>query len=131
MIGSIRWNAMFGGLGFCIVFIASISSNILVTTLLRSLYCGIILFILAYIFRWILGTIHHWNDLSGESVIGTNLDLVTPDESKEMYELIRGPMGDTDPEESSFSPLNPPKLAIKNNLDPEELSKALRYMSED
>ena len=33
--------------------------------------------------------------------------------------------------EVQFSPLNPPKLVTKNNLDPEQLAGALRRMSED
>ncbi|MNY50447.1 hypothetical protein D3C86_1859510 [compost metagenome] len=67
--------------------------------------------------------------------IGQNLDLSTPDEDEETREMMKAIHANTTKDahsnEMQFSPLNPPKLVTKNNLDPEQLAGALRRMSED
>jgi hypothetical protein len=126
MIGSIRWNITLGIFGFFLTFLLSISNNIFSTSFLHSLYSGIILFLVAFIFRWFFGTL--FMEASDEKHIGNHLDLITPDESDEIHQLIR----DSDVEEQfEFTPLNPPKLVSKGNMDPEEMVKAIRHMSED
>jgi hypothetical protein len=126
MIGSIRWNIVLGIFGFFLTFFLSISNNIFSTSFLHSLYSGSILFMVAFIFRWFFGTL--FMEASNEKHIGNNLDFVTPDESDEIHQLMR----DSDKEEQfEFTPLNPPKLVSKSNMDPEEMVKAIRHMSED
>jgi energy-coupling factor transporter transmembrane protein EcfT len=128
MIGSIRWNIALGLIGFILTFFVSISNNIFSTTILHSLYSGLILFIVAFIFRWFFGTL--FMESPSEKHIGSQLNLITPDETDEIHQLMRGDQ-EIDREPSEFTPLNPPKLVSKRNLDPEEMVKAIRHMSED
>jgi hypothetical protein len=128
MIGSIRWNIALGVFGFLLTFIFSVTKNVFSTSFIHSLYSGIILFLVAFIFRWFFGTV--FNETPTETHVGNKLDLITPDESDEIHQLMRND-NETDSEQSDFTPLNPPKLVSKRNLDPEELVKAIRHMSED
>jgi hypothetical protein len=128
MIGSIRWNLAFGIFGFFLSFILSIINNIFTTAFMNGLYSGIILFLVAFIVRWFLGTV--FQTTPAETHIGNKFDLITPDESDEIHQLLRKE-SDTEIEQSEFEPLNPPKLVSKRNVDPEEMAKALRHMSED
>jgi hypothetical protein len=131
MIGSIRWNIALGVFGFLLTFIFSITNNVFSTSFIHSLYSGIILFLVAFGFRWFFGTV--FNETPNQTHIGNQLDLITPEESDEIHQLMRND-NETDPEKSDFTPLNPPKLVSKgnlDNLDPEELVKAIRHMSED
>jgi hypothetical protein len=129
MIGSIRWNIILGIFGFFLTFIFSLANNVFSTSFMHSLYSGIILFLVAFIFRWFFGTV--FNETPTETHIGNKLDLITPDESNEIHQLIRKDNEMADMEQSDFTPLNPPKLVSKRSLDPEELVKAIRHMSED
>jgi hypothetical protein len=128
MIGSIRWNIALGFFGFLLTFIFSTSNNVFSTSFIHSLYSGIILFLVAFIFRWFFGTV--FNENPTETHIGNKLDLITPDESDEIHQLMRNDI-DANSEQSEFTPLNPPKLVSKSSLDPEELVKAIRHMSKD
>jgi hypothetical protein len=130
MIGSIRWNLALGLFGCILTFILSISDNIFSTAFRHGLYCGFILFMVAFMFRWFLGTLLFAVPI--ETHIGNNLDMVTPDELDEIHLLMRNENeNEIDAEESDFKPLNPPKLVSKRVTDPEEMVKALRHMSED
>jgi hypothetical protein len=128
MIGSIRWNLVLGIFGFILSFILSSSTNIFTSALKHGLYSGIILFLVAFIFRWFFGTLILANPV--ETHIGNKLDLITPDESDEIHQLLRKE-NEKETEQTDFIPLNPPKLVSKRVLDPEEMVKALRQMSED
>jgi NhaP-type Na+/H+ and K+/H+ antiporter len=129
MIGSIRWNLALGSFGFILSFIFSLSNNIFTTALKNGLYSGIILFLVAFIFRWLFGSLLLAAPV--ETHIGNKLDLITPDESNEIHQLMRNANEKVN-EESEFIPMNPPKLVSKRiSSDPDELVKALRHMSED
>jgi hypothetical protein len=128
MIGSILWNLVLGVFGFILSFIISISNNIFTTALKNGLYSGIILFLVAFLFRWIFGILLLAAPV--ETHIGNKLDLITPDESDEIHQLLRNEK-EKETESSDFIPLNPPKLVSKRVSDPEEMVKALRHMSED
>jgi hypothetical protein len=128
MIGTIRWNLALGCFGFILNYMLSFSSNVFSTAFTRSLISGVILFLLAFLFRWFLGTI--FDPAPAEPNVGNKFDFITPDESAEIHHLIRSDI-EAEKEESVFAPLNPPKLVSKQNLDPEEMVKALRHMSED
>jgi NhaP-type Na+/H+ and K+/H+ antiporter len=128
MIGSIRWNLALGIFGFFLTFILSILNNIFITAFMNGLYSGIILFLVAFIVRWFFGIV--FQTAAAVNHIGNKFDLITPDESDEIHQLLRKE-SDTPIEQSEFEPLNPPKLVTKRNVGPEEMVKALRHMSED
>ncbi|QGQ96253.1 hypothetical protein EHS13_15885 [Paenibacillus psychroresistens] len=128
MIGTILWNVVLGVFGFILSFIISIPNNIFTTALKNGIYSGIILFLVAFLFRWIFGTL--LLTAPGETHIGNKFDLITPDESDEIHQLIRNDK-EKEAESSEFIPLNPPKLVSKRVLEPEEMVKAIRHMSED
>ena len=140
MIGTIRWNALIGGLGAAATFISSYSNNILTTTLLRTLYSFVILFALVFVFRWVLGTViggsnplrDHAGPQPEDAIRGQRIDFTTPDEPSGLSGESDSPARDNrEQDESGFSPLNPPKLATRNKVDSEEMVKALRHLSED
>jgi energy-coupling factor transporter transmembrane protein EcfT len=142
MIGTIRWNLVVGFIAFLFTFICSISSNIWLTTILRSLYSFVIVFILMFLFRWILGTIVGLNqfmseepkreDVPDESHKGTALDVTTPDDEDSIHQMLKEGLDQASAvDDQFFSPLSPPKLTTKPDYKPEELAKALRQMSEE
>jgi hypothetical protein len=145
MIGTIRINLVVAALAGFLTFILSIGNNLFLTTCLKSFYSFAILFALTFGFRWVLGLmtggIEHssGNQLSEpitvNDTIGQTLDLTTPDDedavTHQMIKANRDPNQATHGNVPQFSPLNPPKLVTKNNLDPEQLAGALRRMSED
>lgn len=131
---------MIGGLGAVATFLASFSNNILTTTLLRSLYSFVILFALVFVFRWILGILlAEPSSETGqpstpeEPARGQTIDLTTPDEpiAKSGDSSPSGRQSTEQEEDDGFAPLNPPKLATKDQVNSEELVKALRHLSEE
>ncbi|WP_409340952.1 hypothetical protein [Paenibacillus sp. MBLB4367] len=141
MIGNYRWNATVGLFGFAMTFLLSLGNNSLPTTLLRSVYSFALLFVAVFAFRWVLGTVAgfsnpaqqgfpHRVDTPGESHTGTKFDMSTPDDDAHIHEMLKGNMHPGQ-DDSSFSPLKPPKLVTKSNTDSEEMAKALRHMSEE
>jgi energy-coupling factor transporter transmembrane protein EcfT len=141
MIGTIRWNAILGSIGFLLTFAISIPNNILLTTLLRSCYSALILFVFVFAFRWLLGTVvelkmvdnkldHQISDSKEELHKGNMLDYTTPDEvGSQSHDAVKN--DNVILSEQTFAPLNPPKLISKNNPEPQELVKAIRQLSED
>ncbi|MGF9711563.1 hypothetical protein [Paenibacillus naphthalenovorans] len=137
MIGSIRWNFIIGALAFIVTFVLSMSKNIWLTTIIRSFYSFAILFILVFLCRFLLGTFAGLNRLSvqaqeaGETEAkGIAVDAVTPDEDEELHELLK-PGADPKSASADFTPLNPPKLRVKKQPDPEEMAQAVRRMSDE
>jgi hypothetical protein len=144
MVGTIRWNFVLGGIGFLLTFLTSITQNLWLTTMVRSFYCFIILFAVTFVIRWILGTVVGLNqieqssastnpDLQETEIRGQHLDLTTPQDDN--YPVL-GSDEDDDQEqkrhnEGGFSPLQPPKLTKKEKVDPEDVVKAVRHLSED
>ncbi|MDR6883883.1 hypothetical protein [Bacillus sp. 3255] len=145
MIGTMRINVIVAALAGLLTFGLSIGNNLFLTTCLRSLYSFVILFVVTFGFRWVLGLMIGAEQAAGRadqgapapdaSSVGQTMDLTTPDDDEETRELLKANRGTSSTTSSSadmqFSPLNPPKLATKNNLDPEQLAGALRRMSED
>ncbi|MBP1961085.1 hypothetical protein [Paenibacillus aceris] len=143
MIGTIRINVIVAGLACIFTFGLSIGNNLFLTSCLKSIYSFLILFVLTFGFRWVLGLMigaehaaartQHEN-MASDSSVGQTLDMMTPVEDEETRELLKINLGNNNAAaaaEMQFSPLNPPKLVTKNNLDPEQLAGALRRMSED
>ncbi|TXK81951.1 hypothetical protein [Paenibacillus sp. N3.4] len=143
MIGTIRINVIVAALAGLLTFGLSIGNNLFLSTCLKSIYSFAIMFILTFGFRWVLGVMLGAERAAGHSsfdnpiadaAVGQSLDLVTPDEDAETRELLKGNLSTSASLPSTnaqFSPLNPPKLVTKSNLDPEQLAGALRRMSED
>jgi hypothetical protein len=143
MIGTMRINFIVAALSCVCTFILSVGNNLFLTTCLKSLYSFIILFILTFGFRWVFGVFAGSNIFSeqndtqlatDDAHVGSQLDLATPDDDEATRQMLKNNLdnpGTTKPNEMSFSPLNPPKLVTKDNLDPEQLAGALRRMSED
>jgi hypothetical protein len=136
MIGSLRWNFLVGIFGMFLTTLFSLNHNLFLTSLLRGIYSFIILFVFCFFIRWFLGTILEMNPMDSTTSLGSeedqhkgsHVDLSTPDGD----ELISPSLQDESAsEEEDFSHLNPPKLASKNKMDPEEMVKAIRKMSED
>lgn len=108
------------------------------TALIRSLYGFIIVFVITYVIRWMLGTLAGINVYSEQDnnntpeneARGTSIDLLTPDDLGSLNELLKNQLMSTDAE-PSFSPLQPPKLVSKEKLDSESLANSLRQLSED
>lgn len=138
MIGSIRWNFIVGAVSFLITFALSISNNIWLTTIIRSFYSFVILFLVVFLCRWILGSFAGLNQHTPSQNIeasketrGIAVDAITPDQDEELHQMLKHSLDPNDSFASDFSPLNPPKLSTKVNSNPEELVQALRQMSED
>lgn len=144
MAGSIRWNLIAGGVGFVCTFIASLSSNVITTSLLRGLYSGLILFGIVFVLRFILGLAfveggqpENPADVSSSeesaSGKGQHFDYTTPDvdQAELLTDADSGDSSSAQEGEQGFAPLNPPKLATKKEPDMDELAKALRHLSED
>lgn len=141
MIGTIRWNFFIGLLSLVITFASSISTNIWMTSLLRSIYSFLIVFILVFLFRWILGTIGGLNQLHTEpgnaplenESKGTAFDAQTPDDEASIHQMLKDTIDPKAPAmDSGFAPLNPPKLSSKtSSMEPGEMAQAVRRMTEE
>ena len=139
MIGKIHWNLIIGLVAMSLTFIFSIKNNLFLTSLIRSSYSFSFAFGLGFFLRWILGTVvgiknmnfeEHSTSNNSLSDIGNNLDLTTPDEDEALHRLIKENLEQKDGE-VDFLPLNPPKLVSKEKIDPEDLAKVLRHLSEE
>lgn len=140
MIGTIRINVIVASLACLFTFALSISNNLFLSSLIKSGYSFLMLFVVTFGFRWVLGllignvpSLENASPANDSSSVGNNLDLITsPDEDEETRELMKSNLGNNNASLSNdFSPLKPPKLVTKNNLDAEQLAGALRRMSED
>ncbi len=143
MIGTLRWNLILATLGLLLTFLFSATQNPWLTTLIRSLYCFAILFVAAFVIRWILGTVvglkqFHLDYANSkqeqDEAKGQHLDLVTPEDNElPMMDAQGQEGGSVDQDEAAaadFSPLNPPKLATKK-VDTEDVVKAVRHLTND
>ncbi|SDC87000.1 hypothetical protein SAMN02799630_01567 [Paenibacillus sp. UNCCL117] len=146
MIGSIKWNFIVGGIAFVATLAMSAGHNIWLTTLVRSFYSFIILFVLVFACRWLLGTFAGLDsalksppeEAEEEMAKGTAFDAITPpDQDAELHQMLKNRIDDAAPqaEEALFAPLNPPKLSTKISGAPDEssweMAQALRRMTEE
>lgn len=132
MIGTIWWNVIGGSVTFLSTFLVSIQSNLITTSLIKSLYSFAVMFVLMFLIRWVFGLLNMKHSSAEEhetaeesqqpsAPAGQHIDLVTPDESA----------NDPQPDEVSFTPLNPPKLETKKVPDPERMAQAVCHLSAD
>lgn len=132
MIGKLRFYLWAGFAGFILTFLITSRNNLWSTSLNRALVAFAVWFLLAFLLKWVFvkastpaeGSDEE-GDLSGE--LGNRLDLTTPDEDKELMNLIK-PESEQEQNGDGFVPLNPPKLV--STKDPEELAKAVRHLTE-
>jgi hypothetical protein len=137
MVGSIRWNLIIAAISFVLTFIASSMNNIWSTTLIRSCYSFLLLFVIVFLFRWVLGTFAGLDKITDiDSVTdenkGTTLDMTTPDEEESLNQMLKKSLDpNTQESEPSFAPLKPPKLSSKANIETDDMVQALRQMSDE
>ncbi|MFC0214362.1 hypothetical protein ACFFK0_18175 [Paenibacillus chartarius] len=145
MTGTIRWNLYGGAVAFVLTFIASITRNIFVTTLLNSFYSFVLVFAIIFLFRFVLHLILNGPGTSvyaespeaaeaaEDAGTGSNINLATPDDHS-LNDLLKPKASHSDGfgDDAGFAPLKPPKLVSQApELNPEELANALRRMSEE
>ncbi|WP_246059460.1 hypothetical protein [Paenibacillus lautus] len=125
---------MTGIVGFVFTFIFSIRNNLWMTSMYRALIACAIWFLLAFLLNWMFAaitgpraTVQGDDDTQREQNRGTVLDLSTPDEDRELMDLIHSESSSK--ENGDFVPLNPPKLV--STKEPEELAKAVRHLTEE
>ncbi|GGN90350.1 hypothetical protein [Saccharibacillus kuerlensis] len=149
MKGTIRVNLIFALIGFVITFLFAIRTNLPVTSLIRGGIGALVWFLLAFLFRIVLGALEPLpkdnpvgnsappDKASDDEVRGARLDMVTPDESDELNDLLKPNADKTrnieerTVQENDFQPLKPPKLVSMKDKDAEELAKAVRHLTED
>jgi len=143
MLGTWRWNIGFGIAGLLLTALFSIGKNPLSVTLFRSMYAFIAFFVLAFAVRFIIALILKPPAMIGEQTQqdeskGSQLDLLTPDESDDLNALLKSQMkegissgkeAEIGQDKAEFRPLNPPQLVSAKNNDPEELAKAIRHLT--
>lgn len=143
MLGTWRWNVVFGFIGTVLTVAFSIGNNPVSVTLLRSMYAFIAFFVLAFVMRAVLTYILQPPSIVGEQTeldegIGTQLDMLTPDETDDLNQMLKSQLqdGKTTPVNevqanaaAAFRPLNPPQLLSSKNTQPEELVKAIRHLT--
>lgn len=126
-----------GVIGFLFTFLANYGHNLLGTSLIRGIYGFIIWFVLAFLLRWVLGSIVKQSvvpestgaNAGNDETVGTKFDLSTPDEDKELIDLLKQKPAEESGGSEGFTPLQPPKLVSMK--DPEELAKAVRHLKEE
>jgi hypothetical protein len=142
MFGTWRWNVVFGFIGTVLTVAFSIGNNPVSVMLLRSMYAFIAFFVLAFAMRAVLAYILQPPSISGEQPeqdegIGRQLDMLTPDESDELNQMLKSqlqdgtttPVNEVQANAAAFRPLNPPQLLSSKNTQPEELVKAIRHLT--
>ena len=143
MLGTWRWNVVFGIFGTVLTVAFSIGNNPISVMLLRSMYAFIAFFVLAYGVRAILAYILQPPalidaEIEDEEGKGSQLDLQTPDESEDINQLLKSqiqegaskpPIETQKNDVSGFRPLSPPQLLNTKNTQPEELVKAIRHLT--
>lgn len=130
-------NVLVGLAGFLLTFFVNYGHNLLGTSLIRGAFGFIAWFVLAFLFRWVLGFIIQQSAKPDEAApgaqsngsLGTNLNVSTPNEDEELINLLKQKPDERSGGSEGFTPLQPPKLVSMK--DPEELAKAVRHLKEE
>ncbi|KIL35309.1 hypothetical protein SD71_14860 [Cohnella kolymensis] len=145
MIGSWRWNVLFGGFGAMLTFLISLSNNPIGTTFLRSIYALLTFAMIAFVVRLALGVLMSpamipaagpgasSNIAEGsEDERGAVLDMMTPDEDDTLSELMKEQWTDGKGQPlKGFEPLQPKRLVSLDNPDPEQVVQAIRRLTDE
>lgn len=146
MYGSWRWNLTFGLVGLVIVFLIGLMNNPWLTSLLRGSYSFILFFLLAYIVRYVAGKLLASPYLPASSAqemdeehAGTQIDYMTPDGDEDLNTMLREQMAQGKVEQTAagvqedkaaqFQPLKPKKVVSTENLQAEDLTRAVRHLT--
>ncbi|GIO36138.1 hypothetical protein J41TS12_09990 [Paenibacillus antibioticophila] len=139
MTGKLKIYLLFGFIGFLITYAVSAGNNMFTTSLVRGLTAFAVWFLLCFIGGWVFEFLKEQGVKEDDEVIsaimqaqgkGGNLDLTTPDQSDELNDLLKQPVGSSS-QDTEFAPLNPPKLTKIDDKDPEELAKVVRHLTEE
>lgn len=159
MIGSLKWNMIFGILAGILSFMLSASNhNLFLTSLVRGFISFGIAFTLMFLFRWLLALVVRDGAPSTDEAKtlemqpGMTIDLTTPaednllpaDDGREKVPSTRQAPAEQNSTQSGsakqvqeFRPFEPPRLTLKKQddhiqgLDPETAAKAIRRLTED
>ncbi|WP_047151667.1 hypothetical protein [Aneurinibacillus tyrosinisolvens] len=137
-VGSFKWNLYFAGIMSIFTFVFSIANNLLLESLIRSLFAFVVCFFLMFGIRLAMGKMigKENRELFSAGEKGQRIDLVTPDEPSG----LSGPVGekhmgtdDSGHEFEDFAPLELSKVVRKEapDINPEEIAKALRVFSNE
>ncbi|MEF3352440.1 hypothetical protein PV403_04575 [Paenibacillus sp. GYB006] len=144
MFGNVRINFLAGIIGLIITFFVSFSSNLLSTSLFRAGAAFIIWFLLAFLLRYVLGSVlasppdkGGTESLEvGQETKGAQLDVIAPNDDEVLKDILNYAQAEPNEDqnkpsqsavESGFEPLNPPKIV--RTKDAEELAQAVRHLS--
>lgn len=132
-----RWNIGFAGFGAVLIFLLSLSSNPLMTSLLRGLYASIAFGLLGLFVRLVLRQLLAPARTIGgdkertEEERGIMLDMTTP-EDESLSRLMREQWTGKEEETSAgFEPLRPPKLVTIDDPDMQQVAQAVRRLNDD
>lgn len=134
---NIRFNLLVAVFGFVLTFITTSINNIYTTSLVRASIAFVIWFVIAFVFRWVLGvmTAQAEDKDEGDSEVelesvqkGTRFDLTLPNDNEEINDLLKPKPESSTGDDTGFTPLNLPKLVSAQ--DPEQLAKAVRHLTE-
>lgn len=133
-----RWNVGLAGLGAVLIFLISLSSNPLPTSLLRGLYAFIAFGLLGFFFRVVLQQLLRPAKTVGgekeraEEERGIVLDMTTPDDDASLSQLMKEQWtGTEEPQSAGFEPLKPPRLVSIDDPNPEQVAQAIRRLNDD
>jgi hypothetical protein len=128
MIGNWKWNLSIALASGLLTLVLSWPKNPALTTAIRSLAA----FVILYAVRWLWGiALRTDNRMENGPAAGQNVDLTTPaDDNDLLQEMIANPNGG-EPGADEFVPLQPEKLVSRDKLNPEQMTRAVRRMSED
>ncbi|MDF2721418.1 MAG: hypothetical protein K0Q59_1093 [Paenibacillus sp.] len=134
MIGTIRWNIGIGICGFLLTFAMSIGDNYVLRVLLHALYSFLILFVIVFGLRWVLGSVVGLKGIAvaekpSADAVGTAFDAATPDDQDQLNDMLKQQLNGKEAVEP-FLPLQPKKLSSVPSADPQQLAQALRQMNE-
>ncbi|GIP14572.1 hypothetical protein J40TS1_02140 [Paenibacillus montaniterrae] len=148
MYGSWRWNLSFGIFGLIIVFLIGMINNPWTTSLLRGGYAFVLFFLLAFVVRYIMASLlapsperaAAEQEMVEEELAGSNIDYVTPDGEEDLNAVLREQMAQgkvekaepapvQDEKAAQFQPLKPKKLVSTENMQAEDLTRAVRHLT--
>jgi hypothetical protein len=138
MYGTLNWNFLIAGVSSALTFVVSMMNNLLLTSLVQSLYAFGIMFLVAFVFRFLIGMLVSINipfntDLDLTPVDedddkGRNVSLSTPDADEYLQQIIKQNYANNDGqgEEEGFQPLNPTRLSSAPETQADPLVEAIR-----
>lgn len=148
LYGSIRWNIVFGLIGFVVSTLVSLTSNLWGTSLLRGLLAFVIWFLLAYGIRFVVQELQtpggkqiNSNDIEEDSNVGMSVNMSTPDDTASLYNMLHSQPNEDESNheqrnevdikegQGDFTPLTPPKLVSKPMND-EQMAQAVRHLTQ-